>query len=179
MMTERNSARNQMLWGRMGVVICAVAVLVAVVPGLWSRPRAVPTDVEVAERFVAALNQGNTRDLVSDSGCPFVFRNQEWESAKDGSGFVHGRADDQSFQNKKALAVFFSTLVSKVKIENEKAATRPPSKDNLLQDNLKGSPADWQKLNLIIFGRGFGDVEHVAIIGVDSATHRVRGLYLN
>jgi hypothetical protein len=108
-----------------------------------------------------------------------VFRNQEWESAKDGSGFVHGKADDKSFKSKKARAAFFGTLVSKAKIENEKAASHPPSKDSLLLDNLKGAPAEWQKLNLIVFGRGFGDVEHVAIVGVDSGTHRVRGLYLN
>jgi hypothetical protein len=177
MKTDRSSARNRMLGQTKRLLICVA--LVAVVPGLWSRPSAVPADVEVAERFVGALNKGDTRDLVSASGCPFVFRNQEWESAKDGSGFVHGKANDQSFDNKKALAAFFSTLVGKVKIENEKAATRPPSKDSLLLDNLKGAPAEWQKLNLIIFGRGFGDVEHVAIVGVDSATHRVRGLYLN
>jgi hypothetical protein len=175
--TDRSFARNWMLRQMKIAVICAA--LVAVVPDLWSGPRTVPTDVEVAERFVVSLNHGNTRDLVSESECPFVFRNQEWESATDGSGFVHGKADDQSFKNKKALATLFSTLVSKVQIENEKAATRPPSKDSLLLDNLKGAPADWQKLNLILFRRGFGDVEHVAIVGVDSATHRVRGLYLN
>jgi hypothetical protein len=175
--TDRTSTRNRMLRRVKVVVICAA--LIAGVPELWSRPRALPTDIELAERFVVALNEGNTRNLVSESRCPFVFRNQEWESAKDGSGFVHGRADDQSFQNKKALVTFFSALVSKVKIENGKAATRPPSKESLLLDNLKGAPADWQQLNLIIFRRGFGDVEHVAIVGVDSATHRVRGLYLN
>jgi len=146
---------------------------------LWSDAKVVPTDVEVAEKFVAALNHGSTEDLVSAAGYPFVFRNQEWESAKDGSGFVHGKSYDKSFAKKKALRTFLKTLVTAVKIENEKAATNPPSKENLLLDNLKGSPAEWQRLNLILFGRGFGDVEHVAIIGVDSATHKVRGLYLN
>lgn len=171
------SARNRRIRQAGPAVLCVF--LLAATLDLWCRPKTVPTDVEVAERFVVALNKGSTRDLVSASGCPFVFRNQEWESAKDGSGFVHGKSDDKSFKNKKMLGTFFETLAAKVKIENEKAAANSPSKDSLLLDNLKGAPADWQELNLVLFGRGFGDVEHVAIVGVDSATHRVRGLYLN
>jgi hypothetical protein len=159
------------------VVVCIALVLAAV--QLWSEPRPVPADVEVAERFVVALNTGNVQGMVSASGYPFVFRSQEWESAKDGSGFVHGRADDKIFAKKKLLETFFGTLVSKVKVESEKAAANPRPKDSLLADNFKEAPGVWRDLSLFVFLRGFGDVEHVAIIGVDSAHHKVRGLYLN
>jgi len=176
-MTDRSVARNRMLRLTVNLVICAILSAWSI--GVWGRAGVAPTDVEVAEKFVVALNKSNAQEMGSASGCPFVFRNQEWESAKDGSGFVHGKVDDKSFKSKKAIAEFFGTLVSKVKLENEKAAAHPPSKDSLLLDNFKGAPAEWRKLNLVVFGRGFGDVEHVAIVGVDSGTHRVRGLYLN
>ncbi|HWY02174.1 MAG TPA: hypothetical protein VNX60_00795 [Candidatus Acidoferrum sp.] len=170
----RNSEKTQRV---RNVVVCIALVLATV--QLWSDPRAIPADAQVAERFVVALNAGNVQGMVSASGCPFVFRNQEWESVKDGSGFVHGRADDKIFAMKKLLETFFGTLVSKVKIESEKAAANPRPKDSLLADNLKEAPAAWRDLSLFVFLRGFGDVEHVAIIGVDSAHHKVRGLYLN
>ncbi len=177
MTTDCSFARNRLFRRTRSVFI--LAVLFAGAAEVWGHPRAVATDTEVAEKFVVDLNKGNTQELIAVSGVPFVFRNQEWESAKDGSGFVHGRAEDKSFRNRKALAKFLGTLVNKVKIENEKAAATPPSKDTLLSDNLKGSPPDWRKLKVVVFGRGFGDVEHVAIIGVDSTKHLVRGLYLN
>jgi len=155
-----------------------LAVLLVSVP-LWSKPAPEVKDVDVAEKFVVALNAGNAQAMASVSRQPFVFRNQEWASANDGSGFVHGKADDKSFKDKESLYQFFQTLVTKTKIEQEKAAVSPPSKDSLLSDNLKGAPVRWRKLTLFVFGRGFGDVEHVAIVGVDPASHKVRGLYLN
>lgn len=158
--------------------VLSLAILLASLP-LWSKPAPVLKDVDVAEKFVVALNAGNAQTMASVCGRPFFFRNQEWASATDGSGFVHGKADDQSFKDQQSLYQFFQTLVSKTKIEQEKAAVSPPSKETLLADNLKGAPARWRKLNLFVFGRGFGDVEHVAIVGVDPGTHRVRGLYLN
>lgn len=159
------------------VIACAAIVLASV--QLWSKPKAAEADEDVAQRFVVALNAGNVKDMVSASGYPFVCRNQEWESAKDGSGFVHGKAEDKVFAKKKATEAFFGILVSKVKIESEKAAKNPPSKGNLLADNLKGAAGTWRGLNLFVFQRGFEDVEHIAIIGVDPADHKVRGLYLN
>jgi hypothetical protein len=159
------------------VVVCAVFVLAAV--QLWSQLRAAPSDTDVAEGFVVALNAGNAQAMVSTSGYPFVFRNQEWESARDGSGFVRGKAEDKVLGKKKLLRKFLGGIVGKVKIQSEKAAAIPPPKDSLLADNLKGAPPNWQDLNLFLFFRGSGDVEHVAIIGVDSAHHKVRGLYLN
>jgi hypothetical protein len=158
-------------------VVCAALVLATA--QLWSAPGTAPADAEVAERFVVALNAGKVQDMVSTSGVPFAFRSQEWESAQDGSGFVHGKAGDKLFTKKKLMATFLGTLVGKVKIESEKAAERPPSKDSLLADNLKDAAATWPGLNLFVFLRGSGDVEHVAIVGVDSAHHKVRGLYLN
>jgi hypothetical protein len=163
-------------WVR-NVVISAAIVLAAA--QLWSAPGTAPADVEVAERFVVALNAGKVQDMASNSSVSFAFRNQEWESAKDGSGFVHGKTDDKLFTKKKLLTSFLGTLVGKVKIESEKAAERPPSKDALLADNLKDAAATWRGLHLFVFLRGSGDVEHVVIVGVDSAHHKVRGLYLN
>ena len=75
------------------VVVCAALVLATA--QLWSAPETAPADVEVAQRFVVALNAGKVQDMASNSSVPFAFRNQEWESAKDGSGFVHGKADDK------------------------------------------------------------------------------------
>src|ERR1700731_2760745 len=89
------------------VIVWAALALSAV--SVRGEPRAVPEDVDVAERFVVALNTGNVEKLVSASGCPFVFRNQEWESAKDGSGYIHGRSDDKVFAKKKSVRTFLGT----------------------------------------------------------------------
>lgn len=161
----------------LSAAVCGVLLLTALT--LCHRADATETDVEVAQRFVVALNQGKVGEMVAMSACPFVFRNQEWESAKDGSGFVRGKADDKTFAKKKELSEFLAKLVEKAKIESETAANSPPPKEDLLKDNLKGSPTSWRRLNLFVFFRGMGDVEHVAIVGVDPNRHRVRGLYLN
>jgi hypothetical protein len=168
-----------MRWGRTTVLssLAVFATLLSISAVLWGL--VAPSDTELAEKFVSALNRGDTKGLVADSAYPFVFRNQEWESANDGSGFVHGKAEDRYFRNRSSLEPFLESLVKKVRIESEIAAKNPPSKQALLSDNFKGAPQNWRGLTLVVFTRGFGDVEHVAIVGIDSARHKVRGLYLN
>jgi len=167
---------NSSLPGRI-LILCTLIIPAAF--QLGCRPSRVPKDVAVAERFVASLNAGSLQDMLALSDWPFVFRTQEWQSASDGSGFVHGKANDKTLPDKAQLDTLFRGLLGNVKIEHEKAAENPPSAQTMFMDNLKGAPAGWQGLTVFVFGRGFGDVEHVAIIGVDPTSHRVRGLYLN
>ena len=49
----------------------------------------------------------------------------------------------------------------------------------MLSETLRGVPASWADLTFVLFRRGEGDVEHVAIVVVDPMPGKVVGLYVN
>ena len=59
------------------------------------------------------------------------------------------------------------------------ASTDAPTKDQLLDIELNSAPAMAHDLELYLFLRGFGDVEHIAIVGVDEKNYKIRLLYVN
>ncbi len=132
-----------------------------------------------AETFVKAINAGNAPTALKLIGLPLMYRNQEWKDADVGEGYVLGAAHDRVFSDEKSAATFMNKLVRDVRVESRKAEKDGPSKSAMLTDYLAGAPASWRDLELFFFVRGTGDVEHVVLVGVDSASGRVRGVYTN
>jgi len=112
------------------------------------------------------------------AGIPFRYRNQQWQSAPDGSGYVLGAAQDRVAGSADELLTLLRDMTSSVRVEDPAPVATPPSKDVLLKETLNGAPSQWSDMNLVLFRRGEGDVEHVAIVGID-ARGKVVGLYIN
>jgi hypothetical protein len=152
---------------------------------LWTLPIACAAlrqgggGVDQAQAFIRALDAGNVDAMMASSEEPFYVRTQEWESARDGIGFVLGDPKDEVFVDSPSLKAFLQTLVRKVRVDSATAATNAPPREELLQDQLKGAPITWSRLELYVFRRGVGDVEHVALVGVEPKSGKVVGLYLN
>jgi hypothetical protein len=116
--------------------------------------------------------------MTSLATIPFRYRNQRWESASDGSGFVLGTAEDRVASSAEELRALLQDVSSSVQVQDPVPVANPPSKADLLGETLKGTLSQWSEMNLVLFRRGEGDVEHVAIVGVD-AEGKVTGLYVN
>jgi hypothetical protein len=131
-----------------------------------------------ASAFVQTLNAKNVAGMTALAAIPFRYRNQPWESAPDGSGFVLGKTEDRVANSAEELRALLQGVTPSVQIEDAFPVANPPSKADLLGGTLKGAPSQWSEMNLVLFRRGEGDVEHVAIVGVD-AKGKVTGLYVN
>jgi len=132
----------------------------------------------VATRFVQALNARDLDAMVADATLPFTFTTQMWESASDGSGFVLGAAEMKVADSPGALAGLLKDVVGRVRIEGTAPVISPPSQAELFRDPLE-QEASWSGLELVVFLRGQEDVEHIAIVGVQAATGKIRAMYLN
>lgn len=139
---------------------------------------AVPPVVQ-AERFIVALNAGEVETLVELTTDPFLFREQSWRSAPDGSGFVLGASNDTVIAGTEARRAFLAGLVGRVRVRSATAADRPPTREALLREQLAGADSRWASLALFVFLRGEGDVEHTALTGVDEKSGKVSALYVN
>lgn len=137
------------------------------------------TLLRTAERFVKSVNAGNAAIAFKVIGLPLMYRNQEWKDATAGEGYVLGDAHDQVFTDEKRAAKFLEGLVRDLRLENTTPEKDGPSKVKMMSDYLAGAPVSWRDLELFFFVRGTGDVEHVVLIGIDSSTGKVRGIYMN
>jgi len=146
--------------------------------GCDSVPSATPA--QQAERFIAALNADSVDVLIAISRDPFAFRNQSWTSAPDGEGFVLGAAQDRTCADEACRRRLFEELVRSVEIEGATAADTLAADDSTLADYLKGTPSAWREgVAWFLFLRGSGDVEHIALVGVDTRQRRVATFYIN
>jgi hypothetical protein len=165
-------------------VLVALACLAGAAGACEREERAAPatgssTPIAAAETFVGALDDGDVATLVRVSQTPFAFREQQWTNAPDGYGFVLGEASDRVLTDPAALEPFLAELLQRVSVRSRSAAPNPSSRESLLAEQLAGAPAPWPDLELVVFLRGEGDVEHIAIVGVDRRTGRITGLYVN
>jgi hypothetical protein len=132
-----------------------------------------------AERFVAALNARDVQTMVGLTADPFLFREQRWRSAPDGSGYVLGATADTSIVGTEARRAFLAGLAERVHVRGTTAAERPPTREALLDQELAGADPRWAALVLFVFLRGEGDVEHTALTGVDDKSGKVAAFYVN
>ncbi|KPJ92169.1 MAG: hypothetical protein AMJ53_09900 [Gammaproteobacteria bacterium SG8_11] len=132
-----------------------------------------------AQAFINALNGDNIEKMQSLADTPFFIRNQEWESAPDGYGFVLGGKTDQKLDDKKQLAEALKKLSETVEVEGEKPiAVKSPGGPSV-QKELAGAEKPWDPLDKYIFLRGMGDVEHIVIVGINPKSKKVQALYIN
>jgi len=135
------------------------------------------SSLDRAQDFVRALNAKNVEAMVQLTAPPFLYRNQEWKNAE--RGFTLGASTDRVLADANAMRSLFGQLVSTVRIERSTAARNPSPKSELIGRYLQSFEPPWTPLDLYVFLRGFGDVEHIAIVGVDPDSKMVRALYLN
>ena len=153
--------------------LCIVACLV-----IWGCQSAPVDPGPVAASFVEALNAKNVDAMAGLSATPFRYRNQPWESARDGSGFVLGTVEDRIANSAGELRTLLQDVSAAVQIEDPAPVASGTSEPDLLNGPLNGAPLAWSEMHLVLFRRGEGDVEHVAIVGVDDR-RKVTGLYVN
>jgi hypothetical protein len=158
---------------------CLTAMLLLALSGASCQKSAPVSSLEQAQRFVVALNDKNVDAMFALAATPFRYHNQEWQSARDGRGFTLGASTDRVLTDAYTLQSLFRQLVGTVRIEQSTAAQNPPPKPDLLRQYLKGFELQWAALDVFVFLRGFGDVEHIAIVGVDPASNTVTAMYLN
>jgi hypothetical protein len=81
-------------------------------------------------------------------------------------------------KNADELVALLREVSSSVQVADPDPVATPPDKEVLLKQFLKGAPSQWSEMHLVLFRRGEGDVEHVAIVGID-ARGKVVALYIN
>ena len=153
-----------------------IAYLFVLIVSLGACTKAEPVSPsEVAKKFVISLNQKDMDMLADLSATPLWIRQQEWESAKNGAGFVLGKANDLNLVDRERVKKYFSDPVNNIAVEG-----KVPDEISLklLQDELKGSEKLWRGLSIHLFRRGMGDVEHIFVVGIDSKG-KVAAVYLN
>jgi hypothetical protein len=156
-------------------------VIIGIVIGCGGCGSSQPTlrPIDQASRFIEALNAKNTGRMAEVAGTPFRFRNQSWQSAPDGGGFVLGEAQERVAEDSGQLDPLLRQLADNVAVETPEPVVDPPSQSDLLSEPLRGASPEWAALNLVLFRRGEGDVEHIAIVGVEPVSGKVVGLYVN
>jgi hypothetical protein len=132
-----------------------------------------------AREFVSALNADDVARLAGLAGLPFRVREQEWTSAPDGSGFVLGQANERVAASAGALDSLLRSITTTVQVEDTLPSEDAPPKEDLLSGTLRDVRPAWSAWTPVLFRRGEGDVEHVAILGVDPRTGKVMALYVN
>ena len=157
--------------------VALMAVVLAI--NVSCRGTSAPSESQLAETFVRALNEGNVERMVEVSRAPFFFRDQKWESAPDGSGFVTGSSADKVVNTADEMRSLFLDLTKRVKIANPQAVAEPPSQNELIDNHVKNVASQWSALQIVVFLRGTGDVEHTALVGVEPSVRKVRALYVN
>lgn len=133
--------------------------------------------VEQAQQIRIAINNNDLEIFRTLSAIPLTIRNQEWESAKDGTGFVLGAAKRTLVSTEELFNKTIPSFLKSLKIEGEQAITDITS--NMFTSELGNNMNDWSDLNLILFKRGEGDVEHIVLMGLNKKTNKMEAIYLN
>ena len=153
-------------------LVPVLAILVQL--GACSKPKPV-NKAKVATSFVLAINKNDIKMVVPLAATPLSIRNQEWESAPDGKGFVLGKVQDVKLIDQTHVKSYFLKNIQNIGVEG----TNPTSANlTLLKDELAGIEGKWQELDIYLFLRGIGDVEHIFVLGVN-AKGKVSAIYLN
>ena len=132
-----------------------------------------------ASAFINALNTDNIQKMRSLADVPFSIRNQEWESAQDGYGFVLGNKKDEILENNDQLQHALKSISETVEVEGIKPIVVKSPGGPSIKKELTGIENIWNALDQYVFLRGMGDVEHIVIVGVDPANKKVKALYIN
>jgi len=111
-----------------------------------------------------SINNNNAKKLRTLSSLPLIISEQQWESASDGSGFVLGTTKQSSISTDEIF-------IKKITITDITL--------NMFTTELGKHINNWDKLNLILFKRGEGDVEHIVLMGLSKETKKLKAIYIN
>lgn len=155
-------------------ILRCLAVFVLLLPGACTEQESVDKS-RLAVSFVEAINQMNAAAMSKFTASTLLARNQAWESASDGYGFVLAKTDDQLLSNAAQVNSYFSVLIDRLSIESSKPI---PTSTSQLTEQFKGIEQHWQGLEMYLFLRGMGDVEHILVVGVN-AENKIAAIYFN
>ena len=136
-------------------------------------------DVSLAKHFVEALNAKDVDAMMRMTASPFRLRDQKWETAKDGYGFVLGKSADRTVSGTRDRRQLLSEIVAKVHVSKPESGNPLAKSDDAWKHVVKAPPESLAKLHFIVFTRGEADVEHLAIVGIQPRTRKIAFLYVN
>lgn len=132
---------------------------------------------EQALQIRLSINNNNVDKLHALSSLPLIVREQEWKSAKDGSGFILGAAKQSLISTNEAYNIKITPFLKSLQIEGEQAITDITL--NMFASELGKQANNWTDLKLILFKRGEGDVEHIVLMGLSKKTNNLKAIYTN
>lgn len=132
---------------------------------------------EQALQIRSSINTNNVDKLRALSSLPLIVREQEWGSAKDGSGFVLGAAKQSLISTDEAFKIKMIPFLKPLQIEDEQAITDVTL--NMFTSELDEQINIWDNLNIVLFKRGEGDVEHIVLMGLNKKTNKLNTIYIN
>lgn len=135
------------------------------------------TPSEQALQIRLSINNNNTDKLRALSSLPLIVREQEWESANDGSGFVLGPAKQLVISTDESFKKKIKSFLKSLQIEGEQTITDITL--NMFTSELGKQAGSWADLKLVLFKRGEGDVEHIVLMGLNKKTNKLKAIYIN
>jgi len=136
-------------------------------------------DAQLAEQFRIAINVNDIKTLANMIQLPFTVNEQLWTTATDGYGFVPGERKITRIDKKDELITFLKVFVPGVGIEGEQANFVSANEYDNFKIELADSIDDWRNLKTYLFLRGYGDVEHIVLLGIQARSHKIKAMYLN
>lgn len=137
------------------------------------------TYAQIAVEYRNAINADDVATLTSLSNIPMTIINQDWDTAKDGYGFVLGNRKVSTFQTRKGVERHFKILVKSMSIEGKSATFIPVDQYSRYSDIISVRGKRWKGLKVFQFLRGEEDVEHIVLIAIDPITSKVSLIYAN
>ena len=132
---------------------------------------------EQAQLIRGAINNNDVKKFRELSALPLLLREQEWESAKDGTGFVLAATKQSLLATNEQFNKIIPSFLKSLHIEGEQAILDITL--NMFSDELGNQVDGWTNLNLILFKRGEGDVEHIVLMGLNKKTNELEAIYIN
>src|SRR5690349_3042163 len=110
--------------------VCLLACVV--VCGCRAAPGTPVEPGPAAASFVRALNGRGLQQMEALATTPFRYRNQPWQSAPDGSGYVLGPVEDRVAKTSGELQALLRDIGGAVQIEDPSPVQTAPPKADLL-----------------------------------------------
>jgi hypothetical protein len=161
---------------RQYIRILFAVFFVVLVSGCLNKPITVmPTEQGVILRN--AINAKDFAFLADFIMLPLLVREQEWETADDGYGYVLGAKNTLVANNPEDLNDAFRMLehvemLGETSLDQEFTITD-------FESEFAGVERHWKSLSLVVFFRGQGDAEHIVVLGLDKKSKKLSAIYFN
>ena len=136
------------------------------------------TASESALQIRSSINNNNVELFESLIDFPLTVNEQIWESATDGSGFVLGERSDKTITQSSSTKLEMKLLLESISIQGKSAITDGITL-SLFSEELTNQTQHWKNLDIVLFKRGEGDIEHVVLLGLNKKTKQLHSIYIN